>query len=179
MCPSDKDLVNAIENNVIGINRYAQRDIVNADKLFGKDIASLKGKVTQKKSKLPKEDSTIDIPSPIIKGYKDGITLSINIMHVNRISFLVSKAYHLNYYQCIPIRKKGKEYILNAIEQMCHEYKQKGASKVTQIEGGGAFECARTKLQSDWFENIRLITCDAQKHVPRIERGIRELKDQI
>ena len=46
MCPSNEDLVNAIENNVIGNNGYAQRDVVNADKLFGKDIASLKGKVT-------------------------------------------------------------------------------------------------------------------------------------
>ena len=40
-----------------------------------------------------------------------------------KISFLVSKAYHLNNYQCIPIFKKGKEYILGAIEQMCNAYK--------------------------------------------------------
>ena len=51
--------------------------------------------------------------------------------------------------------------------------------KVTQIESDGAFECARTELQSDCFGNIRLITCDAQKHIPRIERGIRKLNDRI
>ena len=62
---------------------------------------------------------------------------------------------------------------------MCNEYKQRGAFKVTQIEGDGAFECVRTELQSDRFGNIRLITCDAQKHVPKIERGIRTLKDRI
>ena len=70
-------------------------------------------------------------------------------MHVNKVSFLVSKAYHLNYYQCIPICKKGKEYILIAIEQKCNKYKQRGVFKVTQIESDGVFECARTELQSD------------------------------
>ena len=44
MCPSEEDLVNAIENNVIGNNDFRQRDVVNANKLFGKDIATLKPK---------------------------------------------------------------------------------------------------------------------------------------
>ena len=172
MCPSDEDLMNAIENNVIGYNDYKKSDVINANKLWGKNIARLKGVSTRRKSKLPREDETIDIPSQIAKRYKDGVTLSIDVMHVNKISFLVSKDYHLNYYQYIPIRKKGKEYILDAIETMCNEYRQRGVFKVTQIEGDGAFECVRSDLQSDRFGNIRLITCDAQKHVPRIERGI-------
>ena len=177
MCPSEEDLINAIEHNVIGHNEYRRSNGINTNKLWGKDIATLKGKTTRKKSKLPREDEAIDIPSPIVERYKDGLMLSIDIMHVNKICFLVSKAYHLNYYQCIPIRKKGKEYILDAIETMCNEYKQRGVFKVTQTEEDGAFECTRSDLQSDRFGNIRLITCDAQKHVPRIERGIRELKD--
>ena len=107
------------------------------------------------------------------------ITLYIDIMHMNKVSFLVSKAYYLNYYQCVPICKKGKEYILTAIEQMCNKYNQRGIFRVTQIEGNRAFECARTELQFGWFGNICLITCDTQKHVPRIESGIRTLKDHI
>ena len=121
MCPSEEDLINAIENNVIGNNDFRQRDVVNANKLWGKDIATLKGKTTCRKSKLPREDSAIDISSPIVEWYKDRITLSVDIMHVNRVSFLVYKAYDLNYYQCISIRKKGKEYILDAIKEMCNK----------------------------------------------------------
>ena len=89
-------------------------------------------------------------------------------MHVNKFSFLVLKAYHLNYYQYIPICKKGKEYILGAIEEICNKYKQRGVFKATQIECNGAFKCARTELQSDRFGKICLNTCDAQKHVPMI-----------
>ena len=50
---------------------------------------------------------------------------------------------------------------MKAIEEMRNEYKQRGAFKVTQIEGDGAFECVRTELQSNRFGNVRLITCDA------------------
>ena len=46
MCPSEEDLVNAIENIVIGNNDFRQRDVVNANKFWGKDIATLKGKTT-------------------------------------------------------------------------------------------------------------------------------------
>ena len=111
MCPSDEDLSNAIEHNVIGNNNFTRRYILNTNKLFGSDIASLKGKTVRRKSKLPREDSSIEIPPAIIDRFKEGITLSIDIMHVNKVSFLVSRSYHLNYYQCIPIQKKGKEYI--------------------------------------------------------------------
>ena len=149
MCPSDEDLSNAIENNVIGNNNFTRRDVINANKLFGSDIVSLKGKTVRRKSKLPREDATIRIPPAIIEHFKEGITLSIDIMHVNKVSFLVLKSYHLNYYQCILIWKKGEEYILTAIEQMCNKYKQRRVFKVTQIEGNGAFECVRTELQSD------------------------------
>ena len=121
MCLSDEDLSNGIENNVIGNNNFTGRDMIYANKLFGSDIASLKDRTVRKKSKLPREDVTIEIPPAIIDQFKEGITLSIDIMHVNKVLFLVLKSYHLNYYQCIPIWKKGKEYILKAIEQMCNE----------------------------------------------------------
>ena len=94
---------------------------MNANTLFGSDIASLKGKTVRKKSKLPREDATIEIPPAIIDQFKEGITLSIDIMHVNKVLFLVSKSHHLDYYQCILIQKRGKGYILTTIEQMCNE----------------------------------------------------------
>ena len=64
---------------------------------------------------IPRKGATIDIPQAIVDQFKEGITLSIDIMHVNKVYFLVLRAYHLNYYQCIPICKKGKKYTLAAI----------------------------------------------------------------
>ena len=92
MCPSDEDLSNAIENNVIGNNSFTYRDVVNANKLFGSDIAALKGKTVRRKSKLPREDATNDVPPAIVDQIKEGITLFVDIIHMNKVSFLVSKA---------------------------------------------------------------------------------------
>ena len=103
MCPSDEDLSNGIENNVIGNNNFTCRDVLNVNKLFGSDITSLKRKTVRRKSKLPREDTSIEIPPAIIERFKEGIILFIDVMHVNKVSFLVSKSYHLNYYQCILI----------------------------------------------------------------------------
>ena len=59
------------------------------------------------KSKLPKDDEPIDNPPTIAHQYKD-ITLSIDVMQVNKISFLLSKAHYIGYYQCILIWHKTK-----------------------------------------------------------------------
>ena len=69
MCPSYEDLSNAIDNNVIGNNSFTCRDFVNANNFFGSDIATLKGKTVRRKSKIPREDGTIDIPPAIVNRF--------------------------------------------------------------------------------------------------------------
>ena len=117
-CPANEDLVNAIKNNVIGNNSFGRKDIHIANKVFGPSMPSLKGKMVQRKSKLQREDEPISVPPTIVEQFKHGVTLSIDVMHVNKIAFLVSKAYHLAYYQCIPIRHKTKGRLLEAILTM-------------------------------------------------------------
>lgn len=121
VCPSDNDLSNAIENNVIGHNSFGQNDIKIANNIFGPSVPTLKGKTVKWKSKLPREDECLSIPPTVVERFKEGITLSINVMHVNRVAFLVSKSYNLNYYQCIPIRKKNRKKFLDALLEMCNE----------------------------------------------------------
>ena len=101
-CLSDYDLAHAIKHNVIGNNTYTRRDVGNARAIVGPSVQGLKGKTFKIKSKLPREDEPIDVPPTIACRYKN-ITLSIDVMQVNKIPFLVSKAHHLGYYKCIPI----------------------------------------------------------------------------
>ena len=57
MCPSNKDLSNMIKNNAISNNSFTYRDVMNENKLFGSDIAALKGKIVNRKRNLPREDA--------------------------------------------------------------------------------------------------------------------------
>jgi hypothetical protein len=77
-CPSDIDLANAVEHNVIGSNPFTRRDIRIAKKIFGPDVPAMKGKTVKRKSKMPREDDISDIPSNIIKEYSK-IHLSVKL----------------------------------------------------------------------------------------------------
>jgi hypothetical protein len=88
-CPSDVDLANAVEHNMIGNNPFTRRDICIAKKIFGPDVPAMKGKTVKRKSKMPREDDISDIPSDIIKEYSK-VHLSIDVMHINGIEFLIS-----------------------------------------------------------------------------------------
>jgi hypothetical protein len=55
-CPSDFDLANAIEHNVIGNNPFTRRDVRIARKIFGPDVPAMKDKTVMRKSKMPRED---------------------------------------------------------------------------------------------------------------------------
>ena len=102
-------------------------------------------------------------------------TLAINVMHVNGVLFLVSKSMHIKHYQTIPLLKKDKDNIWEALKWMLSEYNQRGGS-VKHVIGDPAFECLRKDLN---VKEIKLTTCDADRHVPQVERCIRELKERI
>jgi hypothetical protein len=108
-CPSDFDLANAIEHNIIGNNPSTRRDIRIAKKIFGPDVPAMKGKTVKRKSKMPREDDISDIPPMIIQEYSD-VHLSIDIMHVNDIIFLISYSQHIGLLQtyCVRHNKQSK-----------------------------------------------------------------------
>jgi hypothetical protein len=176
-CPSDADLANAVEHNVIGNNPFTRRDIRIAKKIFGPDVLAMKGKTLKRKSKMPREDDVSDIPSDIIKEYSK-VHLSINVMHVNGIKFLISHSKHIGLLQTYCVRKNNREAILECILKMIQTYKSRGVFAIVTIEADGAFESIKHELQDEPY-HITLSTCDADRHVKTVERQIRFLKERI
>jgi hypothetical protein len=66
-CPSDYDLSNAVEHNVIGNTPFTRRDVRIAKQIYGPDVAALKGKTVKQQSKMPREDESIDVLSILPK----------------------------------------------------------------------------------------------------------------
>jgi hypothetical protein len=93
-CPSDYDLAEAVEHNIIGNIPFTRRDVRIAKQIYGPDVAALKGKTVKQQSKMPREDEANDVPPYITKEYCD-VRLSIYVMHVNSISFLISFSKHI------------------------------------------------------------------------------------
>jgi hypothetical protein len=176
-CPSDFDLANAIEHNVIGNNPFTRRCVCVAKKIFGPDVASMKGKTVKRKSKMPQEDDISDIPANIIKEYYN-VHLSIDIMHVNGIKFLISYSKHIGMLQRYCVQKNNQDAILDCILKMMQTCKSRGIFTVVSIEADGAFKCIKHDLQDKPYQ-VELTTCDADRHVETVERQIRFLKERI
>jgi hypothetical protein len=159
-CPSDVDLANAVEHNVIGNNPFTRREIRIAKKTYGPDVPAMKGKTVKRNSKMPREDEITDLPPSIIKEYSE-VHLSIDIMHVNGIKFLISCSKHIGLLlQTYCVRKSNQEAILTFILKMMQTYESRSVFNVVTIEADGAFECIKHELQAKPY-NITLSTCDA------------------
>ena len=175
--PSDADLANAVEHNVIGNNPFTRRDVRVAKKIFGPDVHAMKGKTVKKKSKMPREDDITDLPPSIIEEYSK-VHLSIDVMHVNGIKFLIAYSKHIGLLQTYCVRKNNRETILECILKMAQTYKSRSVFTVVTIEADGAFESIKHELQDEPY-NMILSTCDADRHVETVERQIRFLKERI
>ena len=104
--PSDYDLANAIENNVVGATPFTRRDVRITSIIHSHDVAGMEGKSIKRPSKMPNPDKLRDIPQHIVKNYSK-VRLYIDVMHVNGIIFLPGISKHIGLIQCVCIRKKN------------------------------------------------------------------------
>jgi hypothetical protein len=175
-CPSDYDLANAVEHNIIGNTPFTRRDVRIAKQVYGPDVAALKGKTVKQQSKMPMEDEANDVPSYIAKECCD-LHLSIDDMHVNGISFLILFYKHIGLIQSDCIRKNNKQRYLDGILAMLRIDQSHHPLRVLTIEADGAFEAIRQELQDEPYQ-VALSTCDADRNVETIERQIQLVKER-
>mmetsp|Transcript_36453 Transcript_36453/g.87993 ORF Transcript_36453/g.87993 Transcript_36453/m.87993 type:complete len:132 (-) Transcript_36453:92-487(-) len=92
--PSVEDLKKAIR---IGIKNspVSIADVVIAEKIFGPDVGSLKGKTTRSKV-TPPVLNYIEIPPELIKA-QESVTLYIDGMYVNGFQFLTTISGNIKY----------------------------------------------------------------------------------
>jgi hypothetical protein len=182
-CPSDYDLANAVEHNIIGNTPFTRRDVRIAKQIYGPDAAALKGKTVKQQSKMPMEDEmedeANDVPSYTAKEYGD-VHLSIDVMYVkgDGISFLISFSKYIGLIQSYCIRKNNKQKYLDGILAMLRIYQSRHPLRVLTIEADGAFEAIRQELQDQQYQ-VALSTGDADRHMETIERQIRFVKERI
>ncbi len=165
--PSDADLAHAIEHNIIGDNNFTRKDVANAKHMFGPSQLSHKGKTRKRKNKMIQEDAEWQMPPAILEKMKE-VILSIDVMHLNRVPFLIGKSHHISYYHAIPMLKKNADCIKEAIDKMKAEYGRRGGT-VVKLLREIAFECMKTKLG---LKGVTIVTLDKARHVPVAERAI-------
>jgi hypothetical protein len=142
------------------------------------DPNTLKGKPVKQQSKMPREDEINDIRPYIGKECYCDIHLSIDVMHINGISFLISISKHIGLIQTYCIRKNNKQKYLDGILAMLRMYQSRHPLGVVNIEADGAFRSIWQELQDEPYQ-VGLTTCDSYWHVKTIERQICFVKERI
>ena len=93
--PSTKTFLSIVDNNLLQNCPITRADIIAAERIFGPDVGSLKGKTVRKTPSTVKIHMA-DIPTSIISRYQK-VTVSADIMFVNKIPFFVTISRHIKF----------------------------------------------------------------------------------
>jgi len=98
--PSDHTLIYSAMTNGIIDSPVSKRDVELAFEIFGRSQYALRGKVTASRPAVVEPIQILESPKSITNYYKN-IELCIDVMHVNRVPFLLSISKHIHYGQVV------------------------------------------------------------------------------
>jgi hypothetical protein len=114
-----------------------------------------------------------DIPATITSRYK-AVTLALDIMYVNRISFLVTVSRNIKFGTAEMLKSETAPTLLEAIKQVKKAYAT-GGFVITNLVANSQFEPLRADL-ADVAIAMHCVSRD--EHVPEIERYIQTVKER-
>ena len=170
--PSTRTFTNIVNKNLLKNCPITQNDINNAEKIFGMNIGSLKGKTVWQNTDHIKYEHA-NIPSDIIADCAQ-VTLCIDIMFVNRIPFLVSISRKLKFGTVELLGSRSALNVMKSVRNIKHVYERRGFTIGVSIMDN-EFENLRGKFME---LGILLNVTARNEHVPEIERYIRIIKER-
>ena len=170
--PSQHQFQKMLANNMIPDCPITADDARRAIRIYGPDVATLKGKTTKTKGNRHPTFEPVELPAYITERHKK-ITISQDIFYVQGIPFFhtISKKVQFRTAAVLPNRKK--ETLLKETKSVINLYQHRGF-QVMDIHADKEFECLKEDLRPI---NINIVGAD--EHVHDIEHSIRTVKDRV
>ena len=156
-------------------------DVDLMEKIFQKDVATLKGKLVKPHPPVINKNDIIELPPELnVKGRK--AELAIDVVYINDQSFLhsVDRTIKLRGLSHLGTRKKGQNYdkvmLLAGLDIILRHY-NKHDIFVSLIHADNEFRSLFNMLADDWDINFNY--CLPGEHVPDIERFNRLLQERF
>jgi hypothetical protein len=166
--PSMKYFKWVIRSNQIKDCPVTVQDIDVALKIWGKDIAALKGKTTQRKT-IPVARDYVKVLLEIMKLHKE-VFLMTNILFVNKNPFLMTLSRKITFTAVNHIMDRMVPHISKAFKEIYLYYLQRGFH-ITMVHSDGKFAPLRTLIESIPGGPVVKLAID-NEHMPEIERRI-------
>ena len=151
------------------------QDVDIAEKIFGPDLGTLKGKTTRQKP-LPMVNDRIAIPPELYEN-RDSLELCMDIMFVNGMPFLTTITRALYYRTANYLLSRQKENLYSGLDEVLRMYNSNGFY-IEKIYCDNEFRSIMDEI-SDTLEGITLKYSPSKAHVPEAERNNRVLKERI
>jgi hypothetical protein len=168
--PSEKDFRKMVSSNMITNCPVTPTDTSAANKIFGPNVASIKGK-TVRVTQEPVLTSYVKLPQEILDLNKE-ITITADVMFVDGLGFMVTNSRGVKFTTSEYGPTRSKANITNSLKKFFGIYTQRGFTIQTVLMDR-EFECLCDNLRG-----ITLNTTVASEHVPEIERQIRVIKEK-
>ena len=171
--PSTRDFRLLLRSNMIRNCPVTEEDVRIAEKVFGKDIATLKGKSVRTKP-IPGVSNVVKVPKALKREHRN-IELCVDIMYIQGLTFLTTISKRICYRTIEYIPDRSKDSICTALDNVFRIYNV-NRFVVTKMRADPEFEMLRDVMLD---LDIELECCSAQEHVPEIERSIRVIKERF
>ena len=172
--PSKTDFKWAVTSNQIKDCPITAKDIENAEIIWGRDVATLKGKTVR--GKVPKtREITLQVPRDFLKHNRE-VNLQVDVFFVNEIAFFATLSAGIYYTSVTHINSRKATNLFNAFKQLYKFYLQRGF-RITLVNGDPEFE-PLAKLIVDMPRAPRTNVASANEHVEKLDRRIRVLKER-
>ena len=171
--PLNKDLIKILKTSSLPNCPVTPRDVIIANKLFGPDIGTLKGKPTRRGSPIVDSPMSVDMTS-ILEHYGE-VTLCVDLMYVNKVPLLVTLSCDIKFGILEVVADQKEATLLKCIKGVISLYRKAGF-KVTVALMDGEF----VPLCGGLAElGIRLNETSRDEHVRDIEQYIRTVKERM
>lgn len=171
--PSHATFIRMIRDNLLVNCPVTVDDANRAVKIYGPDVAALRGKTTRRTPPHVPSHTLRPIPSSLLEAHRL-VTLCFDIFYVDGFTFLltVSRNLHFITVEHIPTRNI-LNHVLPCLQRVHNVYTARGF-KITMAHADDEFPSLRHPLLE--LDNIGLNIAAAAEHVPEAERAIRTVK---
>jgi hypothetical protein len=172
--PSMKDFKWVTRINQIKDCPVTIQDIDVATKIWGKNVAALKGKTTRSNTH-PVTRDYVKVPKEFLKLHKE-VFLTADIFFVNKILFFLTLSQKICFTAVNHLADRIVPQIFKAFKEIYQYFLQRGFH-ITTVHADGEFAPLNTLIES-MPGGPMVNLASANEHVPTIERRTRVVKER-